>query len=74
MQIIIKEDKNYILRFDKGDEVIEGLRDFMAAESLSAFAFNGIGACSFAQIGYFDKILRITLKARLMKIWKSFPF
>jgi len=54
MKIILQDNRRFILRFDKGEEVLEGLKKFMAEQAVSACAFFGIGACSVIELGYFN--------------------
>jgi uncharacterized protein len=54
MKVILHEDKKYILRFDKGEEVFGCLTEFMKDNSVSGCAFSAIGACSFAELGYYN--------------------
>lgn len=48
----------YALVFDKGDEVIEGIRHFARQEGLTAGSFTAIGAFSDAMLGFFDFFIR----------------
>ncbi|WP_020601446.1 PPC domain-containing DNA-binding protein [Spirosoma spitsbergense] len=48
------QQKTYALIFDKGDEVIEKLKEFASSNSLSASHFTAIGAFSDVLLGYFD--------------------
>jgi predicted DNA-binding protein with PD1-like motif len=47
--------KTYAVIFDKGDEVLGGLRELAKREGLSASHFTAIGAFSDAMLGYFDR-------------------
>ena len=47
-----------MLRFDKDEEVIVGLTEFMQAQNINACAFFGIGACSSVELGYFNIFLK----------------
>jgi predicted DNA-binding protein with PD1-like motif len=48
-------EKTYAIIFEKGDEVIAGLRKFAAEEGLHASHFTGIGACTEVVLGFFDR-------------------
>ena len=48
-------EKTFALIFDKGDEVIAGLRDFAAGQRLLASHFTGIGALNGVVLGFFDR-------------------
>lgn len=54
MKIILQDNRRYILRFDKGEEVFEALKKFLAEQNITASVFYGIGACSLAELAYFD--------------------
>ncbi len=58
MKVILKDANNYILRFDKGEEVFTKLGEFMQSEQLGACSFNAIGACSEAEVGYYNDHLK----------------
>lgn len=58
MKAILQENDKFILRFDKGEEVLEGLKNFMNQENISACSFYGIGACSEVDLGYFNEHLK----------------
>jgi predicted DNA-binding protein with PD1-like motif len=47
-------EKTFVLIFDEGDEVIEGLQAFARAERLSAARFTGVGAFRSVALGYFE--------------------
>lgn len=48
------QQKTYALIFEKGDEVIEGLKAFAEANHLNSSQFNAIGAFDEVVLGYFD--------------------
>jgi predicted DNA-binding protein with PD1-like motif len=48
------ENRTFVLVFDTGDEVVEGLTRFAESEHLASSHFTGIGAFRDAVIGYFD--------------------
>jgi uncharacterized protein len=58
MKIIIQDDRRFVLRFDKDEEVLEGLQKFMKEQVVSACAFFGVGACSGVELGYFNEHLK----------------
>lgn len=70
MKIILKEKNKYLLRFDPGEELIEGLKNFCSAEKIGAGWFWSIGTTreviiSFYNIGkkeYLDKIVKKDLE------------
>lgn len=54
MKIILQNDNNYILRFDKGEEAIAGLMKFMKDNSIAACSFTGLGAAAEIELGFFN--------------------
>lgn len=54
MKLIFKDDRRYVLRFDKNDEVIEGLIQFAEQEKITAAAFWGIGAAEEVVLACYD--------------------
>jgi predicted DNA-binding protein with PD1-like motif len=48
-------EKTYAVIFDKGDEVMSGLRSFAKEAGLGGAHFTAIGAFSEAMLGYFDR-------------------
>jgi predicted DNA-binding protein with PD1-like motif len=55
-RLIHSEDgeKTFILVFDKGDEVVEGLTNFAKDGGLGAASLTAVGAFGDATLGYFD--------------------
>jgi hypothetical protein len=58
MKVVLQDSRRYILRFDKGEEVLEGLQRFMKEQTISACAFFGVGACSEIELGFFNTHLK----------------
>ncbi len=48
-------EKTFVLVFDKGDEVVEGLTNFAADGGLGAASLTAVGAFGDATLGYFDR-------------------
>ena len=48
-------ERTFVVVFDKGDEVVEGLTAFAGRESLRASQVTAIGALSDVTLGYFDR-------------------
>ena len=44
-----------VLVFDKGEEIVKALTDFVTAQAISAAHFTAIGALSDVVLGYFDR-------------------
>jgi predicted DNA-binding protein with PD1-like motif len=62
---VLHEDSGqttYVLVFETGDEVMQGLTDFAEAQDLAAAHFSAIGAFREATLGYFDTQAREYLK------------
>lgn len=47
-------ERTFVVVFDRGDEVMEGLLSFAIAERLEAARLTAIGALSDATVGWFD--------------------
>ena len=54
MKIILQHNKTYVLRFDRGEEVIEGLQRFCEEQNIEAGSFSGIGAAQALTLLYYD--------------------
>ncbi len=46
----------YIVRIDKGEEIVETLKKFCESEGIRLGSINGLGATGKAVIGYFDTV------------------
>lgn len=50
-----KEFNNkYVLRLEKGEEVVKTLKDFCKENEIYAGSIKALGACDFIKVGYFD--------------------
>ncbi len=69
MKTILHHGDKYVLRFDRGEEVIEALAEFCRTEGIEAASFSAIGSCSEAIISYYDipvkKYIDLHLKENL---------
>jgi predicted DNA-binding protein with PD1-like motif len=54
MKIISKEKQPYFIRFDKGDEVIEGLKAFAKKEKMKSASFSGLGAAGEILLSFYN--------------------
>ncbi len=54
MKIITKDEKTYLLRFDRGEEAMEGVRGFCVSEGIGAGYFSMIGAAESVIISFYD--------------------
>lgn len=50
----VKTNSNYIIRLEKGEEIIETLKSFCESEKINTAFFNAIGAALSAEIAYYD--------------------
>src|SRR5947209_2501162 len=48
-------EKTYAIVFDKNDEFLAGITDFVQREGITAAHFTAIGAFSKATLGYFER-------------------
>lgn len=58
MKIALQDGRRYVLRFDKDEEVMEGLTKFMQENQVTACTFQGIGTCSLVELGFFNSHLK----------------
>jgi predicted DNA-binding protein with PD1-like motif len=58
MKISLEDNRRFMLRFDKGEDVIKGLADFMVSRNFQSGVFQGIGSCTEVELGYFNKNLK----------------
>jgi hypothetical protein len=65
MKIILQDSRRYVLRFDKDEEVLEGLKKFMGEQAICACAFFGIGACASVELGIYNTFV---------KEWRKKPY
>ena len=54
MKIILKENNKFILRFDRREEIIAGLKNFCEDQKVYAGVFWGIGASSMVLLSTYD--------------------
>ncbi len=52
-RLIQKEEEVYLLVFEKGDEVIEGLSNFYLSHQLATAQLTGIGGFRDVSLGFF---------------------
>ena len=56
--LLDRAERTFVVVFDKGEEVVEGLTVFASRESLRASQITAIGALSDVTLGYFDRAKR----------------
>jgi len=54
MDIILKDKNSYVLRFNRGEEVVEGISDFCHQEAIDAAYFSMIGATQSVTLAYYN--------------------
>lgn len=54
MTVILKDDRRYVVRFDKGEDIMQKLGECMQEQNIGACTFTGIGACSEAELGFYN--------------------
>jgi predicted DNA-binding protein with PD1-like motif len=54
MKVILEDGALLLLRFDKGENVLERLSDFFHEEQLTAALFTAIGAAAEVTLSYYD--------------------
>lgn len=60
-----QHETTFAVIFDKGDEVMAGLREFAKHNNLAGSHFTAIGAFSDATLGYFDRERKDYLKIQI---------
>lgn len=50
-----KVDNGWLVRLDRGEEVMQTLVDFIARKGIPAGAISGIGALTSVELGYFNR-------------------
>lgn len=54
MKIILQHGDRYVLRFDRGEEILGALAEFCRTEQVEAASFTAIGATGDAVISYYN--------------------
>jgi uncharacterized protein len=54
MKIILDDEGLLLLRFDTGENVLEGISDFCESENVLAASFTAIGAAGATTLSYYD--------------------
>jgi predicted DNA-binding protein with PD1-like motif len=57
-----RDEKTFVLVFDNGDEVMEGLQTFIRGQEIGSARFTAIGAFSAATLGYYDWVKKDYVK------------
>jgi len=54
MKAILQEESKFILRFDRGEEVLTEIAKFMEEKKISACSFTGLGACAGMEMAFYN--------------------
>lgn len=54
MKIVFQDKNDYILRFDKGEEIISALKNFSFEQKIAGAFFEAIGAVKGTTLAYYD--------------------
>ena len=54
MKTILHEDNHFVLRFNRGDEVVSLLKKFCQEEKIDSGFFHALGACKNLKLSYYD--------------------
>jgi len=54
MKLVLKDNNKYMLRFDRGEEVLACLKEFCAKEGIFAGSFSGLGAAEKITLMHYD--------------------
>ncbi|MBI2355888.1 MAG: DNA-binding protein [Candidatus Doudnabacteria bacterium] len=54
MKTVSHEGNQYVLRFERSEEVIAALKQFCQQEKIDSGFFQGLGACSYLKLAYYD--------------------
>jgi predicted DNA-binding protein with PD1-like motif len=54
MKVVLQDQFRYILRLETGEEIFSAIKVFAEQEKITSAYFSGIGACSQAELAYFD--------------------
>ena len=67
MKIALKDNRRYVLRFDKGEKLMESLAAFMGQEKIVACSFSGIGTAADVELGYYNQHIKDYRKKRYLE-------
>lgn len=65
-----EEGKRYLVRVDRGEDVMEAVRTVAADKGIEAGRVTGIGALADAELGYFDVETKEYSRGRLPGSWE----
>ncbi len=62
MKILLQEQKQHLLAFEKGDEVLTSLKEYAKKEGIKSTWINILGACESVTLAYYDLETKTYLK------------
>jgi len=65
-----KVETGYLLRIDRGEEIMAAITGFIAAENIQAGVISGIGALTDVELGYFNWVKHEYQKQTFTKIYE----
>lgn len=74
MKLILHEQNKYVLRFDRGEEVMERLRNFCRDQGIGAGAFTGIGAATEVMISWYNTDRKVYSDRKFSEIMEIASF
>ena len=58
MKIILQSNNEFVVRLDKGEEVLSSLEEFMKTQQITACSFSGIGAIDTLELAFYNTHLK----------------
>jgi predicted DNA-binding protein with PD1-like motif len=58
MKIVLKDGRRYVLRLDKGEELMTVLPNFLSQEQIAAATFYALGTAGKVELGFFNPFLK----------------
>jgi predicted DNA-binding protein with PD1-like motif len=62
MKTLLQEQKQHLLAFESGDEVMSGLKEYAREQGIKAAWINILGACESVTLAYYDLETKTYLK------------
>lgn len=66
MKIVSQSEKTFVLRIDKGEEVMEQLLKFVKDNNITASSFFGIGAAETLELGFLNPHIKDYRKKQIL--------
>ena len=58
MKLILKDNNTYVLSCKKGEELMEGIKEFCREEHIEAASFSAIGATNEVELAWYDLVAK----------------